>query len=62
MQINWQDLLLNKAVHHQVRTLNDIVINVFLNFVSNKIVTFDDRDPPWMTEFIETKIQRRDNM
>ena len=21
----------------------------------NKIVTFDDRDPPWMTEYIKTK-------
>ena len=24
----------------------------------NKIVTFDDRDPPWMIEYIKTKIQR----
>ena len=55
MQINWQNLFLNKDVHQQVRTLNDIVINVFSNFVPNKIVTFDDRDPPWMTEYIKTK-------
>ena len=46
MQINWQNLFLNKDVHHQVRTLNGTVINVFSNFVPNKIVTFDDRDPP----------------
>ena len=50
MQINWQNLFLNKDVHQQVRTLNDIVIKVFSNFVPNEIVTFDDRDPPWMTE------------
>ena len=58
MQINWQNLFLNKDVHQQVRTLNDIVINVFSNFVPNKIVTFVDRDPPWMTEYIKTKIQQ----
>ena len=34
----------------------------FLNFVPNKIVTFDDRDPAWMTEYIKTKIQQRDNI
>ena len=33
MQIKWQNLPLNKDVHQQVRTLNDIVINVFSNFV-----------------------------
>ena len=46
MQINWQNLFLNKDVHQQVRTLNDTVINFFSNFVPNKIVSFDDRDPP----------------
>ena len=50
IQINWQNLFLNKDVHQQVRTLNDIAINVFSNFVPNKIVTFVDRGPPWMTE------------
>ena len=44
-----------------MRTLNDIII-VFSNFVPNKIVTFDDRDPPWMTEYIKTKIQQCDNI
>ena len=61
MQINWQNLFLNKDVHQQVRTLNDTIINFFSNFVSNKIVTFDERDPPWTTEYIKTKIQQRDN-
>ena len=56
MQINWQNLFLNKDVHQQI-TLNHIVINAFSNFVPNKIVTFDDRDPPWMTEYIKTKTQ-----
>ena len=62
MQINWQNLFLNKDVHQQLRTLNDIVINVFSNFVPNKIVTFNDRDPPWMAEYIKTKIHQRDNI
>ena len=58
MLINWQNLFLNKDVHQQVRTLiNDIAINAFSNFIPSKIVTFDDSDPPWMTECIKTKIQ-----
>ena len=31
-------------------------MNVFLNFVSNKCVTFNDRKPPWMTSNIKDKI------
>ena len=45
-----------------MRTLNDTVINNFSNFVQNKIVTFDDRDTPWMTGYIKTKIRQRDNI
>ena len=61
-QINWQNLFLNKDVHQQMRKLNDTVINVFSNFVPNRIVTFDDGDPPWMTEYIKTRIQQRGNI
>ena len=30
---------------------------MFSNFVPNKILTFDDREPPWMNELIKSKIQ-----
>ena len=62
MQINLQNLFLNKDFHQQVRTLNCIMINVFSNFIPNKVVTFNDRDPPWMTVYVKTKIQQRDNI
>ena len=33
--------------------------DVYSNYTPNKVVTFDDRDPPRMTEFIKFKIQQR---
>ena len=45
-----------------MRKLNHSVINVFSNFLPNKIVTLDDRNPSWMTEYLKTKIQQRDNI
>ena len=45
-----------------MRKLNDTVINIFSNFLPNKIVTLDDRNPFWMTEYIKTKIQQCDNI
>ena len=31
-------------------------MNIFCNYISNKYVTIDDRDPPWMTEKMQNKI------
>ena len=45
-QVNWNQVFQNKNVNEQVAILNNIILNIFSNFVPNKILTFDDRDPP----------------
>ena len=37
-------------------------MSVFSNFVPNKFVTFNDRDPPWMTPNLNNKINYRNNI
>ena len=37
-------------------------MNVFSNFVLNKFVTFNDRDPPWMTSNIKDEINYRNSI
>ena len=32
-------------------------MDIFLNFTPNKLITFDDRDPPWMNDFVKSKIK-----
>ena len=56
-QINWRLLFSNKSVHQQVKSLNNTLMNVFSNFISNKLVAFNDKDPPWMTEYLKKKIK-----
>ena len=55
--MNWSTILSNKHVHQQVNILNSIVLNVFTNYVSNKVITIHDKDPPWMTDFIKSRIE-----
>lgn len=55
--INWKAMFANKSVHDQVNIFNKTLINVFLNFIPNKTVVFDDKDPPWMSEILENKIK-----
>ena len=56
-QVNWYFLFDKKDVSYQAKILNDTITNVFSNFVPNKILTFDDRDPPWKNELIKSKSQ-----
>ena len=35
---------------------NETVLNIILNFIPHEAVTFDDRDPPWMTSRIKKTI------
>ena len=59
-QVNWNQLFQNKNVNKQVAILNNIILDIFSNFVPNEIFTFDDREPPWMTEYIKSKIHWKD--
>ena len=49
----------NKNVHQQVNIFNKTIINIFSNFIPNKLVTFDDKDHPWMTEKLKEKIKQK---
>ena len=52
----WKTFFNNKTVNNQVSVFNETVIKIFFNFVLNKLVTFDDNDPPCMSNFIKNKI------
>ena len=38
------------------------MLNVFSNYVPNKIVTFNDKDPPWMTQYLKSQINSHNNV
>ena len=40
-------------------TFNDTVLNTFLNFVPNKCITIDEKDPVWMNETLKSKIKAK---
>ena len=56
--VNWDALFHLKSVHEQVNVF-DVVINIFSNFVLNKIIGIGDREPPWMNDFNKNKIKEK---
>ena len=57
--VNWNFLFFNKSVHKQVIIFNQTLIIIFLNYMANKLITFDDKDAPWMNESIKKKIMAK---
>ena len=55
--VNWKVMFNNKSFHKQVSIFNETLMNIFLNFTPNKLVTFDDRDPFWINDFVKSKIK-----
>ena len=60
--VNWDRLLDKRNVDSQVLILNDIILNIFRNFVPNKYVTFGDKDSVWMNENIKSKIKAKNKL
>ena len=51
-----------KSAHKQISVFNEILMNIFSNFTSNKLVTFDDRDPPCMNDFVKSKTKWKNQL
>ena len=41
---------------------NGTLFNIFANFVRNKVITVDDRDPPWINEEMKCKVKSKNNI
>ena len=54
--VNWNFVLSHKNVHEQVVIFNQTLMNIFSKYIPNQLITVDDKDPPWMNEYIKRKI------
>ena len=57
--VNWNFLFSNKSVHEQVTIFNQTLMNIFSDYIPNKLITVDDKDPPWMDESSKKKIMAK---
>ena len=60
--INWIMTFNNLNVDKQVELFNEYLMNIFNNFILNKIITLNDKDPPWITNNIKNKIYEKNNL
>ena len=60
--VNWEVMFNNKQFHKQISIFNEVLRNIFSNCTPNKLVTFDDRDPPWLNDFVKSKIKWKNQL
>ena len=53
---DWNRAFTGKDVHKQVEIFNSTLSNIMNNYIPNKVISFDDRDAPWITNTIKKKI------
>ena len=44
--VDWRFMFLNKNVHKQISIFYNTLVNSFTNYIPNKYITIDFRDPP----------------
>ena len=52
----------NKNIDIKVSIFNEAILNIFTNFVPNKIITCNDKDPIWMNEKIKSKVKSKNQL
>ena len=53
--VDWRFMFSNKNFYEQVFIFNNTLMNIFTNYIPNKYITTDDRDPPWMNKTLKNK-------
>ena len=54
-----QRLFDQKDINTQVVAFNGTILNIFRNYVPNKYITVDDKDPVWMNKTIKSNIKAK---
>ena len=56
---NWNKAFENLSIDAKVELLNETLLNIFRNYIPNKKIKCDYRQPPWMNDNIKRKLKQR---
>ena len=59
---NWDKLLENKNDNEQLYIFNKTMLNIFHNFIPNKNMICNDKDPTWFNNQIKTLIEKKNHL
>ena len=49
-------LFQNENIRDQLKLFNETIVNIVSNYIPNKFITCNDKDPPWLNDHIKQVI------
>ena len=62
INFNWEKAFENLSVNSKVELMNEILMNIFRNYIPNKKIKCDYRQPPWMNGNIKKSLKERSKL
>ena len=59
---DWEKSLSNPDVNKQVSVFNEMIMNIFENFIPHETITCNDKYSPWMNKQIKILIAEKNNL
>ena len=59
---DWNNAFKSLSVDQKVELLNETLLNIFRNYILNKKIKCDCRQPPWMTDTIKKSLKLRSKL
>ena len=59
---NWNKAFENLAINEKVALLNQTILNIFRNYIPNRKIKCDYRQPPWMTNKTKNLLKERSTL
>ena len=56
---DWNKLFSGQDIHDQVNLFNATILNIFRNFIPNKVILCDDKEPAWVNEEVRLLIKQK---
>ena len=47
---NWNELFSGQNIHNQIKLFNTTILNIFRNFIPNKVILCDDKESLWVND------------
>ena len=60
--MNWNDVFSNKTADENVKTLKNVLLNIFGHFIPKKFIKVDYKYPNWMNPKIISSLRNRSKL
>ena len=59
---NWEKLFQNKNIQDQVKLFNETIVNIVSNYIPNKFIICNDKDPPGLNDHMKRFINLKNEI